>query len=38
VHGLAGEIAYARHGDGRSVIATDILAYIPQAFGQINLV
>jgi len=36
IHGLAGEIAYQRYHDGRSVIASDILACIPIAFGQIN--
>jgi len=37
IHGLAGEIAYAHHRDGRSVVASDILACIPTAFGQINV-
>lgn len=37
IHGLAGEIAYQRHDDGRSVIASDVLDCIPQACGQINV-
>jgi NAD(P)H-hydrate epimerase len=37
IHGLAGEIAYQRHNDGRSVIASDVLDCIPQACGQINV-
>jgi NAD(P)H-hydrate epimerase len=36
IHGLAGEIAYARYHDGRSVIASDVLASIAPAFGQLN--
>lgn len=36
IQGLAGEIAYTQHHDGRSVIASDILACIAPAFGQIN--
>ncbi|MDX2075136.1 MAG: NAD(P)H-hydrate dehydratase [bacterium] len=35
-HGLAGEIAYARHHDGRGVIASDILDCVPMALGQIS--
>ncbi len=38
IHGLAGEIAYHRHQDGRSVVASDVLACIPQAIGQLNAI
>lgn len=36
IHGLAGEIAYNRHRDGRSVVAGDVLNCIPQALGELN--
>ncbi|MCL4253414.1 MAG: NAD(P)H-hydrate dehydratase [Anaerolineae bacterium] len=38
IHGLAGEIAYGRYQDGRGVIAGDILACIPPAIGQLNVI